>query len=95
MVNVFRSEVDRVYGIKNVSIIDEAEVENTPINVNYIKNMILFAFIAAAFVCAIIFIIYYFDNTIKSVDTVTKITDLPVLATIPKVDNKNGGKKND
>ena len=45
MVDVFRSEVDRVYGIKNVSIIDEAEIERTPINVNYIKNMILFEFI--------------------------------------------------
>ena len=36
MIDIFKSEVDRIYGIKNVSIIDEAEVDETPINVNYI-----------------------------------------------------------
>lgn len=85
LVEVFTSEVERIYGIQNVSILDGAEIDNDPVNINYTKNVIIFALVFAVIVFGIIFLNYYFDNTIKSAETVAKITGLPVLATIPKI----------
>ena len=86
LVNSFTKEVDRIYNIQNVSILDEALADDKPVNISYTKNTIIFALIGGILVCGVIFLQYYFDNTIKSQDTVTKITGLPVLATIPKMD---------
>ena len=99
MIEVFTEEVDRIYSIKNVSIIDEAELNKTPVNVSYVKNVIIFSLVALVIACGIIFLIYYFDNSITTIETVTQLTDLPVLACIPKTtikeekDKEKGGKK--
>ena len=45
MINVFSEEVVKIYNIKNVSIIDEAEVNRNPVNVNYTKNAVIFAMV--------------------------------------------------
>ena len=94
MTNVFKEEVDRIYNIKNISIIDSAEVDNRPVNVNYTKNIIVFALAFLVLAGIVIFLIYYFDNTIKSEESITKLTGLPVLCTVPKVKTtEKGGKK--
>ena len=99
MIEVFTEEVDRIYSIKNVSIIDEAELNKTPVNVSYVKNVIIFSLVALVIACGIIFLIYYCDNSITTIETVTQLTDLPVLACIPKTtikeekDKEKGGKK--
>ncbi|MBQ9314245.1 MAG: hypothetical protein IJ220_04480 [Clostridia bacterium] len=95
MTNVFKDEVDRIYSIKNISIIDSAEVDNKPVNINYMKNIIIFALAFFVLVAIVIFLIYYFDNTIKTEENIQKLTGLPVLCTIPKVKTtiEKGGKK--
>ncbi len=92
MVSVFTKEVVDIYKIQNVSLIDEAEVDKTPINISYKKNILLFAFIMFALVAVVIFLLYYFDNTIKTEEDITKVVGLPVLATIPYIEA--GGNKN-
>ncbi len=84
--DVFADEVDRIYGIKNVSIIDEAEIDTNPVNINYKKNIALFAIIFFIAVAGVIFLFYYFDNTVKTADQIQKLIELPVLATIPKAE---------
>ncbi len=86
LVSSFTKEVDRIYNIQNVSILDVALVDDKPVNISYAKNTIIFALVGGILVCGVIFLQYYFDNTIKSQETITKITGLPVLATIPKMD---------
>ena len=86
LVNSFTNEVDRIYNIQNVRILDVAQVDNEPVNISYPKNIVIFALVAGVLVCGIIFLQYYFDNSIKSSDTVTKVSGLPVLATIPKIE---------
>lgn len=88
LVVAFTDEVDRVYNIQNVSIIDDAEIDNTPVNINYSKNIAIFAVALFAVASAVIFLFYYFDTTIKNEDTIRKITGLPVLCSIPKLDKK-------
>ncbi len=89
LVNSFTKEVDRIYNIQNVSILDVALVDNKPVNISYTKNTIIFALVGGILVCGLIFLQYYFDNTVKSQDVITKVTGLPVLATIPKIDSNN------
>ena len=94
MTLVFTAEVKNIYNIQNVSVIDVAEVNKAPVNISYPKNTLVFAFAAFALVAVIIFLIYYFDNTVKTEENVQKLTGLPVLSTIPNVESKKGGKKN-
>ena len=93
MTKVFTAEVDRIYNIKNISIIDNPEIDTNPVNISYGKNIIVFAIIAFVFVAVIIFLFYYFDNTIKTEENIQKLTGLPVLCTIPKTELEKGGKK--
>lgn len=93
MTDVFKDEVDRIYNIKNISIIDSAEVDRRPVNVSYTKNMVIFALAFLVLAAVVIFLVYYFDNTIKSEENIQKLTGLPVLCTIPKVKSTKGGSK--
>ena len=94
MYTVFAEEVDRIYSIKNVAIIDKAEENPNPVNIDYKKSMAIFGIIAVFIVSFIIFMIYYFDNTIKSAEDIKKLTDFPVLTSIPKIDSSKGGNSN-
>lgn len=94
MMNVFRDTINQIYNIKNIIILDEAEENDKPVNVNYTKNIVIFAFAFFAVSAIVIFLIYYFDNTIKTEENVQQLTGLPVLATIPKSKQGKGGSKN-
>lgn len=94
MINVFSEEVVKIYNIKNVSIIDEAEVNRNPVNVNYTKNAVIFAMVLFILTALVIFLIYYFDNTIKSKDEIEKLLEVPVLAVIPMIDGQKEEKNN-
>ena len=93
---VFSKEVNELYKINNVYIVDEAEIENEPSNVNHIKDVILFALIGLVLSAAYVFILNMLDNTIKSTEDIEKGFDIPVLVTIPLIEsfeNEKGGNK--
>lgn len=91
--DVFSDEVRDIYNVSNVSILDVPEVADAPSNMNALK--FVFLCICAGFVlaCVAIFVIYYFDTTIKSVDQIESKLDVPVLGSIPDYNQKNRGKK--
>ncbi len=95
MTEAFSKEIVRIYNIQNVSIIDNAEVSHSPVNISYSKNVLIFAVICFVLVAGVIFLFYYFDNTVKTEENIQKVTGLPVLCTIPIVhlNNKKGVKK--
>lgn len=97
MTKVFIKEVAIRYNMKNISVLDEAEVDTSPVNVSYAKNIVIFALGLFVLAAVVVFLMYYFDNTIKTEENVQKLTGLPVLASIPKVaiEKKKGGNKND
>ena len=95
---VFSKEVNELYKIDNVYIVDEAEVENMPSNINHIRDIVLFALIGLVLSFAYVFILNMLDNTIKSAEDIEKPYNIPVLANIPFIENfenEKGGKKND
>lgn len=83
--NVFSKKVADIYKINNVYVVDVAEIENEPYNINHAKDIIIFAFIGIVVACAYILIRNMLDNTIKSDADVEKM-GLTVLAQLPMYD---------
>ncbi len=82
-------EVEYYYNIKNIGVVDKAEASKTPYNINIVKQIILSILIGFILGCGTVFIIYYFDNTIKDKETVEEKLKLPVIGSIPQT----GGSK--
>ncbi|MCX8074598.1 MAG: Wzz/FepE/Etk N-terminal domain-containing protein [Clostridia bacterium] len=80
---VFGKEIVSIYNIKNVSIIDKAEVNNSPYGFNVIKDIIMFFTIGFVLSIILSFVIYFFDTTVKNPEEVELKTGLPLLAIIP------------
>lgn len=90
--DVFKNEVTEIYNLENVSVVDEAIVEDSPYNVNVIKQMVIFALVGIVLSCGIIFVMFYFDNTIKSKNEIEDKLKLAVLGEIPTAKKLTKGK---
>ncbi len=81
--DVFSEKIVDIYNIQNVSIIDVAKPDYDPYNMNVIKQLII-AFVVGLFIaCLVVFLIYYFDTTVKSAEEIESKIGLPVLAVVP------------
>lgn len=89
--NVFCDKVPEIYNINNIYIVDKAEIEETPYNINHIKDIILFALAGMLLSCIGIFIGSLFDTTVKTSEDVERNTGLVVLAQVPEL--KTEGEK--
>ena len=85
----FQDEVKDIYNLENVSIIDKAVIAKEPYNINVVKESIIYIALGVVLSCGVIFMIYYFDNTIKSIDQVEKRLGIPVIGTVPMVGKKD------
>ena len=94
--NVFSNEVQQIYNIKNVHVVDNAEPDNSPSNVHHTKDVLIFAILGLVVSIGYVLIVNMLDTTIKTEDDVEKQFNVPVLVSIPAYDfntNKKGGKK--
>lgn len=85
---VFSNEIVDIYNIKNVSIIDTAIEASNPYNINVIKDAIIAAVLGIVLGCGIIFVMFYFDTTIKNPEEIQSKIGLPLLGIVPLVDDK-------
>ena len=85
---IFQDEVKDIYNLENVSIVDNAVLAKAPYNINILKESVIYIALGMVLSCGVIFVIYYFDNTIKSVDQVEKRLGVPVIGTVPSVGKK-------
>lgn len=88
IVPIFSNEVERIYGIENVSILDTAQVANDPYNVNTMKENVIFALAGILLGSMIIFVIYYFDSSVKNVEMIEDKLGLTVLGMVPKMEKR-------
>ena len=79
-------EVQKIYKLNNVSVIDKAEVNKTPYNINFIKDNLIYILVALVLSCGIIFVIYYFDTSIKTSEEIENKLGLVVVGIVPKVE---------
>ena len=92
---VFTEKVAEIYNINNVHVVDEAELQDSPSNINHIKDVVIFAFIGLVIAVIYVLIANMLDTTIKTPEEVEREFKLPVLATIPiyEFENERGGRK--
>lgn len=99
IVKVFIEKTKEIYKLENIHMVDEAKVEEKPYNVNYKKDILIFAGIGFILAIGIVYIKSLFDTTIKNSEEVEKRLGLTVLASIPQYDyemkkkGKNNGKR--
>ena len=67
--SVFTTEIKKIYKLNNVSVVDKAVKSNKPYNINYIKDNVIYIGLGLVLSCGIIFILFYFDTTIKTKKT--------------------------
>lgn len=84
----FEKEIVNIYNLENVSVIDKAELASGSYNINIIKDSVIYIALGLVLSCGVIFVIYYFDNTIKSIEQVEKHLGVPVIGTVPTVGKK-------
>lgn len=84
--DVFSREIQKIYNLKNVSVVDKAIIEINPYNINYLKENVMYLLLGTVLSCMIVFILYYFDTSIKSAESVEEKIGLTVLGIVPKED---------
>ena len=81
---VFADEVKDIYKLDNVTIIDSALKANKPYNLTYAKDNLIYMVIGLVLSCGVIFVIYYFDTTIKSTEVIEEKLGLTILGVVPE-----------
>lgn len=84
----FTKEIKELYHMENVSVVDKAMVNNAPYNINYVKDNLLYFGAGLIFIFVVVFIMYYFDTTIKSSDIVENKLGLTVIGIVPEERNR-------
>ena len=86
--DVFSDEIQDIYNLENVAIIDKAEEADAPYNINYVKDNVIYLMIGVVLSFGVVFVMYYFDTTIKSSEVVEEKIGLTVIGIVPKEDKE-------
>lgn len=79
---VFSKEIPELYNISNVNILDTAEVASSAYNVNIAKQSTIFLLAGLVLGLGVVFVMYYFDRSVKNASQIEDKLKLPVLATV-------------
>ena len=90
---VFEKEVQRIYNLTNVSVVDEAYLADSPYNINPVKQVLIFMCMGLIIGLCIVFLIFYFDTSIKSSEEIEEKLNLPIIGKVALVETKRGRRK--
>lgn len=94
---VFSKKIVEIYNISNIYVLDRAEPQMKPCNINHTKDITMFTFIGIVISIIIIFLVNMLDTTIKTEHDIENTTGLLVLTSIPDYEietrKKRGGKR--
>ncbi len=80
-----QAEAQKVEQQNNLRIIEAAEVPGSPISPRRMFNVMVAFLLSAGVGLGLAFFLEYLDNTIKTVEDVSRYTQLPALSVIPAV----------
>lgn len=89
----FTKEIESIYRLKNVKVVDKALASGVPYNIDMKKSMVRYAAAGAAVGLTVVIAMFYLDNTVKSSRIVEERTGLTVLGVVPDMDEKKKEKK--
>lgn len=70
-----------------VHLVDEAQMPTSPSNPKPLLNIAIAFFLGLMLSVGIVFLLEYLDNTVKTQEDIEKLLELPVIGTIPLIDN--------
>ena len=82
--DTFIKEIKDLYHLENVSVVDKAVINNNAYNINYLKDNIIYLGIGIVLTFGIVFVMYYFDTTIKSTEVVENKLGLTIIGIVPE-----------
>ncbi len=82
LAKVFKDKVTEIYKVENLYVLDVAEVQAEPFNINLMKNIVIFAFVGGVLVAGYILLINMLDTTVKTDSDIERALGVPVLASI-------------
>lgn len=94
--DVFKSQVQKVMNVDNVSILSKATVglHPSPVKPKPLLNIAIALIVGLMVSVGIAFLLEYLDSTIKTEDDIERVLGLPVLGTISKIhDTRNRASK--
>jgi len=80
-------------GTNYVSMVEPAFIPTHPVSPNVKETVLLAAAIGLALAVGGAFLIEYMDDTVKTVEDVTRTTELPILGTIGPIEGDDGPEK--
>lgn len=90
---IFMKEIQKIYKLTNVSVVDEASLEAEPYNVNIMKQLFIAAIIGFGLSSCFAFLVFYFDTSIKSSKDIEEKLGLAILGNVTIANTNKGGKK--
>jgi len=93
LAKVFSERIADFYDIQNVKVVDKAEVSYIPSNINKTKEPIIIMGIGVILALLTIFLVYYFDEKLRTVEEIESLTGLNIIGEIPEVKDKKKNKK--
>ena len=94
MAQVIIVKAQEIVGVENVSIVDQADVPVDPIKPSKKTNVAIAGILGIMLGVGIIFVIEFFDNTIKNADDVQKYLGLNIMGEIPTFEGEERGQGN-
>ena len=82
---VSTTEVRDIMGFDQVNIFSDAKPASRPYNLSFVSKAVKAAAVGAVVACLVLFIIFYFDDKIKTADDIEKYIGLTVLGVIPNI----------
>lgn len=86
--DTFANEVKEIYNLENISIVDKAVIATAPYNNNYLKDNLIYLLVGVVLSFGTVFVMYYFDTSIKSSEVVEEKLGLTVIGIVPKEDKE-------
>ncbi|GGG21766.1 YveK family protein [Paenibacillus abyssi] len=89
--NVFKEQIPTIMKIDNVTILNEANVNDTanPINISPIMNILIGFVVALMMALGLVFLLDYLDDTIKSEAELEEALGIPMLALVTKMNKED------
>lgn len=83
LAEVFSESVLDIYSIRNIAIIDVAEVAQNPYNVDIVRQLAMYVALGLFSSLTLVFIMFGLDNTIKNEDEIANHLKLAILGVVP------------
>lgn len=86
--DTFTDEIGQIYNDKSVNVLDRAVEPQKPYNVDIVKQEAIYAAAGIVFATAVIFLMFYFDRTIKTTEQIEQLFKLPIYGKVRKLETE-------